>query len=130
MDVSRYVKINKEVKLKCTCTCTHVFSVTLERRKHLRKIVNLKGNAIFEKKKYPINVIDISRLGLKIRTKEVLNFKPEDTVMIDFILDDATASSVSKEVVIRTINETDIGVEFLSLDHYDKLGTYLLFHFN
>jgi len=130
MDVSRFHNVDKEVKLKCTCTCKHKFSVVLERRKHIRKGVDLEGQILFEKEKYPVKVLDISRLGLKIRTDEILDLNPGDKTVIDFILDDAGSSKVSKEVIVRTVNETDIGTEFSSHDHYDKLGTYILFHFS
>lgn len=130
LDVSRFHDLNKEVKLKCTCTCKHKFSVILERRKHIRKDVDLDGDIILEGEKYPIKVLDISRLGLKIRTDEVLDINPGDKTIIDFILDDAGSSRVSKEVIVRTTNENTIGIEFSSHDHYDKLGTYILFHFS
>ncbi|MCK5164607.1 MAG: PilZ domain-containing protein [Desulfobacula sp.] len=130
MDVSKYRNVDKEVKLKYTCTCKHVFSVILERRKHVRKDVNLNGEIILGNKRYPVNVKDISRLGLKIRTKGILDLHLQDKVAVEFILDDAGGSRVSKEVIIRKIDQADLGVEFVSHDHYDKLGTYLLFHFN
>ncbi len=130
MDVSKFKKTNKKVKLKCTCKCKHVFSVTLERRLHVRKEVCLHGNIVSEEKKYPINVMDISRFGLMVRTKGILDYNIDEKIVVEFILDDAQNSKVSKEVIIRTINKEKIGVEFLAQDHYDRFGTYLLFHFN
>ncbi|MBU1341838.1 MAG: PilZ domain-containing protein [Proteobacteria bacterium] len=130
MDVSQFNNVKKEVKLKCTCSCKYVFSITLERRIHIRKKVDLKGNILLGKKKYPVTIVDISRFGLKIRANGILDLKIEDKVVIEFTLDDAQESTVSKDVIIKTIKQTDIGVAFSSLDHYDKLGTYLLFHFS
>jgi len=129
LDVSRYNTVDKEVKLKYTCTCKHIFSVILERRKHIRKNVGLPGVLISGNKKYPINVIDISRNGLKIRTNGLLELRCEDKIMLEFALDDPDGSKISKEVIIKKINQTNIGVEFLSHDHYDKFGAYLLFYF-
>jgi len=129
LDVSRFNSVEKEVKLKCKCQCKNVFSVILERRKQTRKKVDLSGILVLGKKKHPVNVIDISRLGLKIRAKELLNLNPQDRIVLKFTLDDVDKSQVSKEVIIRSINQTNIGAEFLSLEHYDKLGSYLLFHF-
>jgi predicted RNA-binding Zn-ribbon protein involved in translation (DUF1610 family) len=129
LDVSRYNTVDKEVKLKYTCTCKHIFSVILERRKHIRKKVDLPGVLILGNKKYPIQVIDISRVGLKIRTKGILDLRLEDKAVLEFALDDPGRSKVSKEIVIKKINQTNIGVEFLSQDHYDKFGAYILFHF-
>jgi len=130
MDVSRFRNVDKEIKLKCTCICTHTFSVILERRKYIRKAVNLDGSCHHDNEWYPVKVIDISRLGLKIKIEAGLNVSPGEKLVIDFVLDDADGSRVSKEVIIRTVPKTALGVEFLSQDHYDKLGTYLLFHFS
>ncbi|MCP3871538.1 MAG: PilZ domain-containing protein [Desulfobacteraceae bacterium] len=130
MDVSKFAKAAKEVKLKCKCTCQHVFSVILERRMSQRKTVDFSGNLILEGENYPIKVTDISRCGLKIRTKEPLALNLEDQIIVDFILDDSGHSKISKQVVVKKINETNIGAEFVSSDHYDKLGPYLLFNFN
>jgi len=129
LDVSRYNTVDKEVKLRYTCTCKHVFSVILERRKHIRKKVDLPGTLILMNKKYPINVTDISRIGLKIRTKGLLDLHLKDKVVIEFVLDDPGGSKVSKEVIIKKMKQTNIGVEFCSQNHYDKFGAYILFHF-
>ncbi len=139
MDVAKFTHVDKEIKLKVTCKCSHVFPIILERRKHVRREVNLSGTLIKGSKKYPIQVIDISRQGLKICMEEIMNLKLgdsklpdlnlDDKVIIDFILDDAGKSRVSKEVIVKKIDNKYIGVIFLSDVHYDKFGTYLLFHF-
>ena len=129
LDVSRYNTVEKEVKLKYTCTCKHIFSVILERRKHIRKMVDLPGLLILGNKRYPITVIDISRVGLKIRTKGTLDLNLDDKVVLEFVLDDPGGSKISKEAIVKKINQTNIGVEFLSQTHYDKFGAYILFHF-
>ncbi len=131
MDVSKFGNINKKVNLKVTCSkCKYKFSVDLERRQHVRKTVELEGFLNIKNEKFSVKIVDISRLGLKIKTTTLLDLNIGDKMILDFVLDDATHSNVSKEVKIKKINERDIGVEFLSLDHYDKLGTYLLFQFN
>jgi hypothetical protein len=130
MDVTKFKKMDREVKLKCTCKCQNVFSVILERRRHIRKKVHLPGELLMGKQKYPININDISKVGLKIHTKDVLDLDVEDKIILEFILDDTDNSKVSKEVIVKKINQTQIGGKFSSKDHYDKLGTYLLFHFD
>jgi len=130
MDINRFSHIDKEIKLKITCKCSNIFSVILERRKHVRRGVNLPGILIIGNKKHIIKVIDISRLGLKIRVEETLDINFESNAVIEFILDDTGGSRVSKDVVIRKIDHEYIGVTFISQDHYDKFGTYLLFHFD
>lgn len=130
MDVSKYGDIKKEVRLKCTCACKHVFSVTLERRRHVRKAVNLKGNISFGKLSQPVRIVDVSRLGLKIRAENELVFTVEDKVIVDFVLDDVHHSKVSKEMIVKIIHGKEAGLKFTSGDHYDKFGNYILYHFN
>jgi len=129
VDFDRFIDMDKEIKLKVTCKCSHVFSVILERRRYVRTKVNLQGCLIDGNKNYPITIMDISRMGIKLRTKEVLGLNPEYKVVIEFILDDAGGSKVSKDVIIRKIDKNYIKVEFLSQSHYDNFGKYLLFHF-
>ncbi len=131
MDVSKFRNVDKKVTLKVTCTkCKHKFSVVLERRQHVRKTVALEGILIINNKRISVIIIDISRLGLKIRTTSQLDLSIGDKVLLEFILDDASHSNILKEAKIKKINEREIGVEFLSMDHYDKLGKYLLFQFD
>ncbi len=130
MDVSKFTNIDKAVSLKVTCVCGHHFSVTLERRLHFRKSVNLSGQTMFKNKKYMLKILDISRQGLKLRTERPIDIQKGEKIIIDFTLDDVGQSQVEKEVVVKKINGTDIGVEFVSHDHYDRFGPYLLFHFS
>lgn len=130
LDVSRFSDVKKEVKLKCTCVCKHVFSIILERRQHIRKSVDFGGNLTFNNKTYPVKIVNISRLGLLIRTRNILEINIDDNLVVRFTLDDVGNSTVTKQVIVKKIHKTDIGVEFSSRDHYDKLGSYLLYHFN
>lgn len=128
VDVSRFTHTEKAVSLKITCPCGHVFSATLERRLHFRKSVNLQGKTVFKNKRYELRILDISRLGLKIRTERALDIQKGEKFVIGFTLDDPGRSQVEKEVIVRKVDGTDLGVEFTSSDHYDKFGPYLLFH--
>jgi hypothetical protein len=130
MDVSKFSNITKEVKLKCTCSCKHVFSVILERRQHVRKNVNLKGQLTFGKKCEPVDVIDISRLGLKIRAAKPLDLNIQDKVVLAFVLDDINQSRVSKSLIVKTIHKNEVGLKFVSDEHYDKFGNYILYQLN
>ena len=55
--------------------------------------------------------------------------KVGDILKLQFTLDDKENSEVTKEVIVRSISGNSLGTEFLSLEHYDKLGSYLLFDF-
>lgn len=130
LDVSKYQNIEKEVRLKCTCKCKHVFPVILERREHVRKEVLFPGVIFLKRKQRPVTIVNISRFGLQIRISRALNITSGDRVNIEFTLDDATRSRVRKKMIVRNIVENKIGMEFVDRNHYDKLGSYLLFHFS
>ncbi len=129
MDVSKYSHIDKKIKLKYTCTCKHKSSVILERRQSVREKVSLKGNIVRNLEKKAILVVDISRFGLKIECIDKLELKVGEKILVEFILDDLEQSQIYKGVIVRTVSSQEIGVQFESSDHYDKLGPYLLFHF-
>ncbi len=129
MDFEKFIDIDREIKLKVTCKCSHVFSVIIERRRSVRKNVRLPGGLIDGNKNYPITIIDISRMSLKFRTKEILDLNLDDKVVIEFILDDAGGSKVSKDGIIRKIDKEYISAEFLSQSHYDNFGKYLMYDF-
>ncbi len=130
-DVSRYKNIQTAVRVKLKCPCGHAYTVLLERRKHVRKNLNLPGHYIQSKgsNRASMSVTDLSRSGLRIK----LNFKADiqvgDKLLLEFTLDDKQHSLVSKEVIVRSINDMFMGAEFVTKEHYDKLGAYLLFDF-
>ena len=128
MDVSKFKNIGKEVKLKVTCACKHKFPVILERRQYIRKQVALKGKIYLSDGQYHVQVINISRYGMRIKTNGALNINLMDKVILEVQLDDATQSIVKREMIVKTIKIPELGLEFVEKNHYDKLGSYLLFH--
>lgn len=127
MDVSRFQALNKEVRLKCTCSCKHVFPIQLERRQHIRKTVNLRGELYYKNKSTHVVIVDVSRLGIKIKTRNPLQLEIGNKVVLKFILDDVGKSRVTKEAEIKSITSATMGLAFSSTDHYDKFGHYILF---
>lgn len=134
-DVSKYLILDQAVQLKYKCPCGHNFSILLERRQYVRKKVNFIGSLICGKVKYSVLIIDIlvldiSRYGLKIKLIDRVDIEKDQKVTVEFQLDDKGKSRVSKEAVVRNVMLPSIGVEFLSHNHYDKFGAYMLFYFN
>jgi len=76
-----------------------------------------------------MEILDLSRSGLRMKTNDVAELKVGDILNLRFTLDDKQNSEVTKEVIVRSISGHSLGTEFLSLEHYDKLGSYLLFDF-
>jgi hypothetical protein len=134
VDVSKFKKIEKEVKIKVNCPCGHSYRVVLERRRHYRKTVNLAGSYLFlipgdQAKKKMLTVTDVSRSGLKIKVSEKPDFAVGDKIFVEFHLDDNKRSLIKKETIVRTIRQLQIGLEFSSTDSADSgdkaLGFYL-----
>ena len=76
-----------------------------------------------------MEILDLSRSGLRMKINAVAEIKIGDILKLQFTLDDKQNSKVTKEVIVRSISGHSLGTEFLSLEHYDKLGSYLLFDF-
>jgi Zn ribbon nucleic-acid-binding protein len=139
IDVAEHKKSDKIAVVGCQCECGHAYEVMLERRKFYRKDTNLPGAYSYKKTDLPgtytresdddrglMTVTDISRSGLKIRVNVVRNFRPGDRLRVEFNLDDRGRSSIKKIVVVRNILGKSVGVEFETMEHFDKLGAYLL----
>ncbi len=128
VDVSKFLSVQGNAKIKAKCPCGHSYQVILERRKHYRKTTKLAG-AFFannDKREWPITINNLSRSGLEFTTSYAKNLNTGDRVDIEFRLDDKNKSLIKKNIIIRKINGKQIGAEFSFVDEYDKaLGFYL-----
>lgn len=129
VDISKYLPIKKLVRLKCKCICKHVFSAILERRKQIRKETCFNGNIVSRNGLKAIVVRDISRSGMKVEIPFERDIDINEQLLIRFSLDDCKESMVEKPVVVKNKFQKIFGVEFLTQDHYDSLGSYLLYDF-
>ena len=125
-NVARYLNQNKPVKIKCSCGAA--FSVTFEIRQFYRKEVNLYGTcSMHGMGKEQIFVKDISRGGLGFMIDRG-TVEKGDTLTVEFVLDDNARSTISEDVIVRTVKDRFIGAEFVNLCEHAKkvLGFYLL----
>ncbi len=129
-DVSKYKELEKAVKVKCKCRCGHVYSVLLERREYFRKKVDLPGVCIFgpDKRKTPMTVKDMSRIGLKLEVEDPSGLKAGDKVLAEFNLDDKKKSLIRKMLVIRTISGNSLGAKFCSIEPGSTYDTAIRFY--
>jgi c-di-GMP-binding flagellar brake protein YcgR len=135
-DVSRFAALDQKIQLRWTCACGRPNSVMLERRRFIRKNVNLAGVYSFKNRDgrslcAAVTVLDISQRGLRFRPVQdhrQAPLQPGQRLSIRFTLDDQFKTAIDREVIVRKINGEMVGAEFISDDHYDKLGAYLLFH--
>ena len=132
MDVSQFKNVNKPViKVKCKCPCGHKYSVLLERRREIRKEVNLSGKYYTTQREYELKgtivVKDLSRSGLRFQLKMPQEFKIGETLMLEFTLNDRESSLIKRKVIVRSQHGASVGTSFESKEHFDKLGPYLLY---
>lgn len=131
-NVSQFKNINKAViKVKCTCPCGHKYSVLLERRREIRKEVQLIGTYYVSEKgmdlKGRVIITDLSRSGLRFKTYMPHEFKIGETIQLEFTLNDRENSLIKRKMIVRSQHGDSVGTSFVSTEHYDKLGTYLLY---
>ena len=135
VDLSNFKNIGKPLKVKCGCG--HFFFVSLEIRKFYRKSTQLSGEYIKISndvskglEKGVMTVEDLSRTGLKFRTKISHNIRMEDMLRVRFILDDTQHSEVHKGAIVKWVTNYVVGAEFVDFDTFNEanrtLGFYLM----
>ena len=125
-NVARYVSLNKPVKIRCSCGVS--FSVKFEKRKFYRKKVRLHGICFMDRRReVPIFIEDLSAGGLGFRINKG-SVEEGDTLNIEFTLDDKARSTVSEDVIVRSVKDRLVGAEFTRLSEHSRkvLGFYLL----
>ena len=129
VDVTKIISNKCQINVRCKCKCGNVFNAVIERRRFYRKSIRFNGNCYLNKglDKTPIIVTDISRSGIKFEHSNLNKFTVGDEILVEFYLDDAEKSLINKAIIIRSSTGNKVGAEFKSSEHYDKLGSYLLF---
>ena len=151
VDVSRFLGRKGAVNLryrfhcdKCDCghkdcneclhdECSHGYidSVRLERRIHVRKDTKLSGTLTLEREdSLPVQVLDLSRTGARIRIPTKVAIKLGDNVKLDFLLDDKQRTLVVKDGTIVRETGRIYALNFEQAESYstaDKaIGFYLM----
>jgi hypothetical protein len=112
----KFPKIGHASRIKCKCLCGNPFVITLERRKHYRKPIELTGGYHHERFQFRggIAIKDISKSGAGITISAQRQMAVGDNLTLKFNLNDDKNSFVAKEAVIRKMEGNHLGVEFLS----------------
>jgi hypothetical protein len=135
VNLSDFKNIGKPLKVKCSCG--HFFFVSLEFRRFYRKSTHLSGeyirlghDVIKGLEKGTMTVEDLSRTGLRFRTKMSHTIRVADMLRVRFILDDAQRSEVHKSVIVKWVTPYLVGAEFGDFDAFNEtnrtLGFYLM----
>jgi len=135
VNLSDFKSLGKPLKVKCSCG--HFFLVTIEFRKFYRKSTHLSGEYIKISndvtkglEKGTMTVEDLSRTGLRFRTKTSHNIRVADMLRVRFSLDDAQHSEVHKSAIVKWVTPYIVGAEFGDFDAFNEtnrtLGFYLM----
>ena len=133
-DMSQYLQTPDTVKLKIKCKCGYAWSSILEKRRFYRKRIDLPG-----KYKYQItgktvsegfmNILDISRTGLKLKIDGEHKLKDGDWIEVEFRLDNQVKTLVNRIVNIKNVSGQYVGASFREMKNFDPiLGFYMLQH--
>ena len=113
INVFKFKDTHKRVKAKCKCG--EVFRLDLEFRRYHRKIVRLAGEYFEQEKdeKGEVFIKDISMTGINFETLKPHNISKDDTVELEFTLDNPNKTELHTIVKIMWVNDLDIGGQFI-----------------
>jgi len=141
IDGEKYLHVEKAIRIKVRCRCGHVYVAMLDRRKSHRKNTDLYGT--FVKTRLPgtyisekdgitgeATIVNLSREGVRFQVAGKMRFQPEDQVRMEFHLDDRNRSRIGKRVIVKSIQGSEVGAQFATVDPTDSsdvaIGFYLL----
>jgi len=130
VDMSDKNHLGDTIKTRCTCKkCDNVFivDVVMERRKYYRKETNLAGEFSSHDKslKGLMKVHNVSLSGIRFKVNEPKELKEGQRLSVIFTLDDSHRSEIKKEVMVKKADGLFINAEFVAIDQYDRLASYL-----
>ncbi|NOQ47384.1 MAG: hypothetical protein GQ559_12090 [Desulfobulbaceae bacterium] len=131
VSVAAYLKGKHFVKTRCT-KCNEVFTIMLDFRGHFRKPTNLSGTySIINPKGMGGGVMqiqNISRSGIGFTVSGKHNMEENQTLSLEFQLNDKKQTPLKKQVVIKSVQKNYIGCQFAKNEDIEKaLGFYLQF---
>jgi len=116
---------------KCS-KCEAVFEVACEFRKSYRKEVNLQGTFIqqqpLEEQAGRIEITDLSRIGIKFKTRVKYNLRPGYLLKVKFTLDDRNKTILNPVIEVKWVSGQLVGGEFVHQDQWTQkqLGFYFM----
>jgi hypothetical protein len=141
ISVRQHVKKETAVEIKSTCTCGHSWKSILERRRHYRKPVKLRGRYTFRNDvfleegltagsfvgKGKMKVVDLSLKGLKIEFNNRPELHVNDLLAVEFRLKDKKRTQIRENASVRSIEGHCVGSAFgPEVSGNTSLGFYLL----
>ncbi len=115
--------------LKVRCACGYAWSLLLDFRRHYRKETELSGTYALETPAIGggrLTVMNISRSGVGFNAIGMHAIKIGHKAHLQFTLDDKKQTIIKKRVIIKAVQGSYIGCEFIEDRAFEKdLGFYL-----
>jgi|GEM_PF-249768 len=121
---------NDSHTLKTRCSCDTTFLVSLDFRRHYRKLTRITGihtiigvPGVYGRR---MQINNISRSGVSFSMTGNHDMKVGQKVLLNFKLDDKKRTEVTKKVIIRRIHTGSVGCEYTNQTQIGKdLNFYL-----
>ena len=132
---SRFERMGNAITV--LCACGKRFAAVLEKRRSVRKAVQLEGfftvtgeygpddpkGSIWG----PMVVKNLSKSGLRFSSPNVNLIRPGDFLMVRFNLNNSTRALIHKKAQVVSIQKNEVGCRFDGVDEYDiTLGFYFM----
>ncbi|WDP90040.1 MAG: hypothetical protein HUN04_10095 [Desulfobacter sp.] len=134
LQLSEYKLTKRFTRVKYTCNCGETFVTTIESRAGQKKDIRLAGTFTLKGKTgktLGTGRMVITRMtaeGLTMRLDTETKVPARSFLEVEFVLDDAMQSVVTKKVRAVAKNRHFLTAEFTSTKHLDNLGPYLYFN--
>ena len=121
LDVTKFKDTHKRLKAKCRCG--EVFRLTLDFRRHYRKKVQIVGECFIQRnnERDDIAIIDISMSGINFMTFKPHNLSIDDTVELNFTLDNPLRTKVREPVKIKRIAGRNVGAQYINQNRMRRI---------
>lgn len=123
--------IEKTTRIRYRCGCKETFCAVLERGGKAIREMHLMGTCTSRGEKQWSGRMTVKRLNARGVTL-MLNIRQKvmagNSLLLEFVLDDAKQSIVRKQVVVTATDGPYVSAVFLSQEHFDNLGPYLFFN--
>ena len=136
LQLSEYGLVKRLTRVKYTCKCKNTFWAALQMQPGTDKTACLAGTFCAMGDSRCAGKMVIKRLnseGMILKTnldQNILNqsILPGIGLRVEFVLDDAKQSVVTREIRVLARNGRYLTAEFTSKEHLDNLGPYLFSH--
>lgn len=129
-EAARFNNIHGIVRVKVNCPCGHSNSVFIERRKHIRKSMDLGGSftRLRDNTGGWLTVKELSMFSIRIRAGKICEkLEVGEMLHIAFRLKDHNYSMISRTVTVNRVGRRHVVLGYDLAEYQDPLSAYLFY---